>query len=109
MAAERLAKQKARSAAALEKARSETHEWRDRAASLDEQLTDERRQPDARVRSENEATLAARAKAEREAKRLEGENERLARGSKRWSGALERERSERKAAEAQLMEAEQRR
>jgi len=73
-AAERLAKQRARSQAALEKARDDAAEWRDRAGTFEEQLYDERRQPDARVRSENAATLAARAEAEREAKRLQGEN-----------------------------------
>jgi hypothetical protein len=108
-AAERLAKQKARSADALDLAREREGEWRARFASAEQQLIEERRQPDARVRSENARMIAARSEAEREARRLEAANERLARGSKRMGGALERERTERKAAEAQLAEAEKQR
>eukprot|EP00966_Prymnesium_polylepis_P142053 3280628-Prymnesium_polylepis.1 len=105
----RLAQQATRNATALGKARDDAAEWRDRAGTFEQQLYEERRQPDSRARSANAATLAARAEAEREAKRLEAENQRLARGGKRWGAALERERTERKAAEAQLMEAEERR
>ena len=108
-AAVRFRKQKERSAAALELVRDREGEWRGRAATLEQQLYEERRQPDAQVRSTNAGTLAARAAAERKVAQLEAENQRLARRDRTSLRALERERSERKAADVRLMEAEERR
>ena len=63
-AREQLEKQKARSASALAKMRDEVGEWRGRAANLEEQLYEEWRKPDERVRSQNAKALAARAAAD---------------------------------------------
>ena len=73
----RLAKQKDRSARSLAEMRDEVGEWRGRAANLEEQLYEERRKPDARVRSQNAKALAACAAAEARAAAACAESERL--------------------------------
>ena len=107
LAAERLERQKEGSMKALELAREREREWRARAATFEQQLYDERRQPDVRVRSENAQALAARREAEQKAARLEVENAKLAKGHARMSKALEQERTNRKSWQSAAFEAEE--
>ena len=103
-AAKRLTKQQAWNAAALRKARENEGEWRARAADLEEDLYEERRKPDRLVRSANEEALATRAEAERRAKGAQAAGVRLNKGNQKLRAMLERERTNRKAAEGLLFE-----
>eukprot|EP00900_Chrysochromulina_parva_P012347 jgi/Chrpa1/21112/Chrysochromulina_OHIO_Genome00023794-RA len=108
-AREQLAKQKDRSASALAKMRDVVGEWRGRAADLEEQLYEERRKPDERVRSQNAKALAARAAAEARAAAACAESQRLHARHVPMRNALERERQARKEADRALLEEQQRR
>ncbi|KOO31717.1 hypothetical protein Ctob_010524 [Chrysochromulina tobinii] len=84
-------------------------EWRGRAADLEEQLYEERRKPDERVRSQNAKALAARAAAEARAAAACAESQRLHARHVPMRNALERERQARKEADRALLEEQQRR
>ena len=103
-AAQQLARLKTTSSAALAKARGDAREWRDHAANAEEALIDARRQPDAAVRSSNEAAMAARAAAEQQAALKEAENAKLVKENHRFRAALVRERANRKAVDGMLFE-----
>ena len=103
-AKEQLCKQKSMSATALGKARGAVNEWRDRCASFEQQLYNERRQPDEKVRSANAGALAARAAAECEAARLAKSTAVAVAKRMAMIATLKRERENRMASDAMLFD-----